>query len=196
MKKNKKAKYMMLGSDEVYSSLEDAVLFGSLSRTIENNKPMEEFKTQEELNECLKWWKDKLFLNDWIIKAKLCAPDDFAVDGRMGENSMVFENKESMIRILEKQYYPNDAIAIYCAEQTLVHELLHCKYNFLQNKGTYESIYVDVVEHQSLEQMAKSLIMAKYNLDFDYFRSQEVIRYGDSSLKTRRNAHERALWNK
>ena len=134
-------------------------------------KPIEEFKTQEELNECLKWWQSKLFLDSWIIKAKICEPCDFSVEGRAGENSMVFENKESMIRILDKKYFPDDAIAIYCAEQVLIHELLHCKYNFLLNKGTFESVYVDVMEHQLLEEMAKTLIMAKYNLDFDYFKN-------------------------
>lgn len=134
-------------------------------------KPIEEFKTQEELNECLKWWQSKLFLDSWIIKAKICEPCDFSVEGRGGENSMVFENKESAIRILDKKYFPDDAIAIYCAEHVLVHELLHCKYNFLLNKGTFESVYVDVMEHQLLEEMAKTLIMAKYNLDFDYFKS-------------------------
>ena len=40
--------------------------------------------------------------------------------------------------------------------------------------GRYEARYVDIIEHSLLEQMAKTLIMAKYDLPFDYFiESQE-----------------------
>lgn len=76
------------------------------------SKPIEEFKTQEELNQCLKWWQDKLFLNDWIIKAKVCLPEEFVNEDACGENSMIFQNKQAMIRILDKQYYPKDDISI------------------------------------------------------------------------------------
>lgn len=34
----------------------------------------EVFNSKEELQECLKWWKEKLFLTDWIIKARICGP--------------------------------------------------------------------------------------------------------------------------
>ncbi len=35
--------------------------------------------------------------------------------------------------------------------------------------GTYEGVYLDATEHQKLEEMAKSLIMAKYGVGYDYF---------------------------
>lgn len=34
---------------------------------------------------------------------------------------------------------------------------------------TYEGVYLDATEHQKLEEMAKSLIMAKYGVDYNYF---------------------------
>lgn len=37
----------------------------------------EVFNSKEDLNTCLKWWKEKLFLTDWIIKARICEPCDF-----------------------------------------------------------------------------------------------------------------------
>lgn len=53
-----------------------------------------------------------------------------------------------------------------------MHELLHCKYNILEvENDKYESVYLDVQQHVLLEQMAKSLIMTKYNLDFNWFRN-------------------------
>lgn len=133
------------------------------------NKPIESFESQEQLNECLKWWQEKLFLTDWIIIAYICEPDDFSVEGRCGENCMSFENKGCKIKILDKKFF-GKRIERYCAEKILVHELLHCKYNYLVSDGSYASVYLDVMEHQQLEQMAKSLIMVKYGLDFDYFR--------------------------
>ena len=98
----------------------------------------EVFNSKEELNDCLKWWQEKLFLTDWIIKARISEPCDFI------------------------------------NENVLVHELLHCKYNWLANESFYEGKYVDVMEHGLLEQMAKSLIMAKYDLILDYFNDTEV----------------------
>lgn len=137
------------------------------------SKPIEEFKTQEELNQYLKWWQDKLFLNDWIIKARIGRPEDFINEDACGENSMIFQNKQAMILILDKQYFPKDNISKYCAEQILCHELLHCRYNWMENRETYEGVYIDEMEHQLLEQMAKSLIMAKYDIGFDYFVGEE-----------------------
>lgn len=134
-------------------------------------RPIERFVSQDQLNECLKWWQEKLFLADWIIKANICAPEDFIGSNLMGENEFDMTNKSCMIRILNPKYY-GDRIMIYCAEKVLVHELLHCKYNWIANESSYEGKYVEVMEHGLLEQMAKSLIMAKYDLSLDYFISK------------------------
>jgi hypothetical protein len=56
-------------------------------------------------------------------------------------------------------------------ELVLVHELLHCKISILNNDiGTYEVDMTEYFYHSLLEQLAKSLIMAKYDLTFDYFK--------------------------
>ena len=36
-------------------------------------------------------------------------------------------------------------------------------------RATYEGVNLDATEHQKLEEMAKSLIMAKYGVDYNYF---------------------------
>lgn len=138
-------------------------------------KPIEEFENKERLAECLKWWKDKLFLGHWIIVAdvvdivKDCdgeEHDDFA-----GYNDFVYESMQSHIQIISKDSYKG-FLEKYCAEKILVHELLHCKYNWLSNRDSYEGVYVVTVEHSLLEQMAKTLIMAKYDLDMGYFAKE------------------------
>lgn len=127
----------------------------------------EEF-TPHELEYYTKWWQEKLFLTDWVVVSRLCAPDDFKEQGNCGENEFDLVNKSCVIRILDKKYY-GDRIMRYCAEKILVHELLHCKYNFVANDNSYEGVYFDTMEHALLEQMAKSLIMAKYDLPFEYW---------------------------
>lgn len=134
-------------------------------------KPIEEFKDKEELMECVRWWQHRLFLDGWIITANLVEPQDFINEDVCGECSFDMTNHCAVIRILEKRYYGEDRIMKYCAERILVHELLHCKYNWLTNANSYEGKYVDATEHGLLEEMAKSFIMAKYGLTFDYFKN-------------------------
>lgn len=133
-----------------------------------SSKPIEVFENQEQLNQSLKEWQNRLFLNDWIIKAYICEPHDFKEINVCGENEFDMTNKCCVIRILDPKYY-GERIMKYCAEKILVHELLHCKYNWIDNNDTYEGTYLDVSEHGLLEQMAKSLIMAKYGIGLDYF---------------------------
>lgn len=139
-------------------------------------KPIEEFKTQEELNECLKWWQHRLYLDSWLIEARIVDEiidlDGNADDSAVGYNTFVYESELSSIQILKREKF--DGMGKYCAEKILVHEILHNKQAWMQSEGnSYESAYLMVTEHKMLEQMAKSLIMAKYDLDFDYFKSGE-----------------------
>lgn len=85
------------------------------------------------------------------------------------QNGARKEELTSISGVLDKKYY-GDRIMKYCAEIILVHELLHCKMNWISNNDTYEGKYFDTVEHALLEQMAKSLIMAKYNVGLEYFK--------------------------
>lgn len=130
----------------------------------------EVFNSKEELNECLKWWQEKLFLTDWIIKAEVCKREKFkSEDMCAGENYFVTVNRCSLIHILEKEEYEKEnTIMKYCAEKTLLHELLHLKFAFAEVDQDEYTI------HALIEQMAKSLIMAKYNLTLDYFENGEV----------------------
>lgn len=133
-------------------------------------RPIEIFSSQDQIDECVKWWQEKLFLTNWIVKAEICPPDEFKVAESVGENVFDMVNQSCVIRILKPEFY-GERIMRYCAEKVLVHELLHCKYNWIYNESSYEGKYVDTIEHGLLEQMAKSLIMAKYNLTLNYFKS-------------------------
>lgn len=135
------------------------------------NSPIMEFTSIEQAYDCLQYWQEKLFLQDWTIKLLLCSPEDMNMQEVCGENVYQVENNCCVIKILKPEYY-GDRITKYCAEHILIHELLHCLYNWLERH--YDSIevaYYDTLEHARIEQMAKSLLMVKYNLKFDWFKN-------------------------
>jgi N-formylglutamate amidohydrolase len=131
--------------------------------------PIIEFKSQEQADKCLKEWQERLFLTDWIIVIRISEPHEFSMPERMGENEFQLINKTGVIRILNKKYY-GERITKYCAELTLIHELLHCKIDLFENNNTLEGIAWQTTQHQLIEELAKSLLMAKYNLKLDWFK--------------------------
>jgi len=138
------------------------------------SKPIIEFKTQEELDASLAEWQERLFLSDWIIKATLSDPGTLAINGERvyGINEYQAAIKVASVRIERLTDDTKDRIAIGCQELTLVHELLHCKFLFTDNTpSTTEGGFMGLAEHQLIEQMAKSLIMAKYGIKFDWFKN-------------------------
>lgn len=136
--------------------------------------PIVEFTSLEQAYNCLKEWQERLFLQDWIIKLKLAEPEDMDLKDVCGENVYQIENKCCVIKILKPEFY-GDRIVKYCAEEILIHELLHCKYNWVERDyNSIEVAYFDILEHSLIEQMAKSLLMTKYNLTLDWFKNFEI----------------------
>lgn len=125
------------------------------------SEPIKVFKNLKQAEACLKEWQEKLFLNDWIIEIKL----DQDLEESSGNVCYNYILKEAYINMSKPT--PER----YCAELILIHELLHLKYDlFREERKTYEETFVEMNEHMRVEQMAKSLLMAKYNLKFDWFK--------------------------
>lgn len=132
-------------------------------------EPIIEFTDDEQMKESLKEWKHRLFLDDWLINIKKA--DRNKIDNDDGQVKFNVVCKTATIFLAHPDDITKESIEKCCQEQILVHELLHLKYNWLVNEDTYESKYLDTVEHTLLEQMAKSLIMAKYNIGFEWFQN-------------------------
>ena len=136
--------------------------------------PIMEFESDQQLQETLEYWKKILFLQDWTIKGRLVDRPLFDCNEVecVGTNDFQVAGRCSMIRIVKPDDDIRSRIVKYCAELTLVHELLHCKYNWtLKSTDSIEYAYYDTLEHGLIEQMAKSLIMAKYSLPFEWFNN-------------------------
>lgn len=141
-----------------------------------NFNPINQFISQEQLDECLKEWQHRLSLNDWLIKASLIDSDkEFAnpSEGKHGECHCQPDSNRAMILIKKHDDKTTEEwIEKQPDEIVLVHELLHCKIDLIKNDNTMEGAYYGLMQHKLLEEIAKALIMAKYNLTLDWFKGK------------------------
>ena len=134
------------------------------------------FKNLAEMKACMEEWQHILFLDNWYIEARLV--DDLRDQG--GEECWGLNIHEQVGRVATisvrkfRAGEDDQAPKKYCAEQILVHELLHCYYNWLQKDyKDHAAAFYDVKDHQQLELMAESFILAKYNLKRDFFYNKK-----------------------
>ena len=137
-----------------------------------SKKPIMEFENIEQAYECLAEWQTRLFLNDWLIKICLC-DEEVHFEGEKQAGIIDFKQsiKTARIDLSPHNEENNSGVLKFCHEKVLVHELMHLKINFACVPSTCEEAYFASAEHALIEQMAKSLVMAKYGLDFSWFKN-------------------------
>lgn len=147
-------------------------------------KPINVFKSDEEFQKCAKDWQHKLFLDNWFIEFELTTDKLYQETNLLwGYNSYYFENCSAAITVfngekLELDDGFGDSFSKNIAELTLVHELLHIKFEYVNDPdviGDISQVHQSLL-HQATEAMAKSLIMTKYNLEYDYFKDNTIVR--------------------
>ena len=114
-------------------------------------------------NELLEEWQERLGLMDWCIVLRInVKQDDFEGEEPVaGQTKWQNTSKTAVIKVLDEKLY-GDRIIAYDFERILVHELLHIKFNILQQDPfNYETTVFDEFQHQLIEDMAQALIMAK-----------------------------------
>lgn len=128
------------------------------------------FDSTDEMLGCLNEWKTVLGLSDWWIAGRICSKEDMNLEDCAGESEVQYVNRCGMVSILRKEDMPDDCIIKQPQEMTLIHELLHFK--FVGFTGEHlEQEFFALSQHQLLEDMAKALYMAKYNLNWNWFIS-------------------------
>ncbi len=113
---------------------------------------------EDQLQEKLKLWQERLRLQDWIVSVKIVRRREMQPD-RQGEIEFNLYNKVAMISILEPIDY--DDWGKQDMEDTLVHELLHLhlagiNFHFGKNNDVYE-----MLEEQAIESIAHGLIQTE-----------------------------------
>lgn len=131
------------------------------------------FDSMDELAEVQKDWQRRLGLTDWWIASTICAREDMELQDAAGESEVLWTNKCGTISLLRREDLPGDLLVKEPQELTLIHELLHFKF-FPHEAHGLEGAYYEAMQHQLLEELAKALYMAKYNLKWDWFIPEEV----------------------
>lgn len=117
-----------------------------------------------------------MFLNDWTIKIDLLDEIEMPEQNCFGFNHYYSTNKACNISIKKMHNTDKDLLEKPCHELVIIHELLHCKpllTHWAKNEHSASACYLEQAEHTMLEQMAKSLLMAKYNINFEWFKNFE-----------------------
>ena len=114
-------------------------------------------------NELLEEWRERLGLMDWCIVLRInVKQDDFEGEEPVaGQTNWQNTSKTAVIKVLDEKLY-GDRIIACDFERILVHELLHIKFNILQQDPfNHETTVFDEFQHQLIEDIAQALIMAK-----------------------------------
>lgn len=145
-----------------------------------NNTPILEFKNNKEFQKYCKFYQHFLFLDDWFIKFKMVdkidLPDNNDNYVRIdGQCLFDFNSKSAVISIVNKSLYDEEINSRTVVECVIIHELLHLKVEYWKNSlsiSDNEDMF-GLLNHQYMEQMAKSILMLRYNLDYDYFMGED-----------------------
>lgn len=136
-----------------------------------NNKPVEIFKNNEELNTYLKEWQRKLYLDTWSIRAILSNDEKLAL---ICSGDIEFErtHESAIINIYNKFDSSDPRFNVKVPQElTLVHELLHISFNLDEKYETIEQKEYYDYYHNLLNKMAKALLAEKYRFDRDWFKN-------------------------
>jgi len=118
---------------------------------------MERILTEKQLREISKYWIAVLGLTDWNIAININHKGDMELTCVAGEVSYSFVEREVQIRILHPDDYVGGPAFLQDMEKTLVHELLHLKFDHVCHpKGDLNKHH-----HQLLNDMAVALLRVR-----------------------------------
>lgn len=129
-------------------------------------------KDKNELHELVKEWQKRLGLDDWFIGVTFADQSEMSDPNWGGESDVQWVNKVGTIKIVNKEYIPNDLLIKQPQEEMLIHELLHFKFIAFEEKTREESVF-EMMQHQLIETLARALYSAKYNLDKSWWINED-----------------------
>lgn len=142
-------------------------------------KPIEVFKSDEEFQKIAKDYQHKLFLDNWSIEFNLTEDTMYENDMELwGYCAYNFDNSYATIYVYNKKTVRDgDCQSRNCAELTLLHELLHIKLEYISDADTVGELSpLEIsLRHQAVETMAKSILMFKYDVPYEYFKGTAIL---------------------
>lgn len=116
--------------------------------------------TQEQLQEKLVYWQEKLRLQDWILSVRIVRAKEMNAEYAAQVN-WVLSKKMASIYILDQIDYPDDCMGERDMENDLVHELLHLHFAPLSDHFSNNSDIYSTFEEQAIESISFGLIEAE-----------------------------------
>lgn len=105
--------------------------------------------------EYLTYYKNLLGLSDWNIVCKIKHAEDMELDSVQGEVKYSMVGKYAVISILDCDDWDNDDFS-QDEEKTLVHELLHLRFDLIEVGKNMDTLY-----HQLLDDVSKAIVNAR-----------------------------------
>lgn len=104
-------------------------------------------------------WQKRLRLMDWGLEVKYALPRDFKTNEHIGSCCPSPAHKTARIQILPKhmQFPPEDSVNPRSEENTLVHELLHIHFAFLDD-WVDEDPLREIALEQAINAIADALV--------------------------------------
>ena len=130
------------------------------------------FDNEHELLDVVHEWQERLGLSDWYIAARICKREDMNLEDCAGESEVQFLHKCALVSILRKEDLPNDLLIKQPMEETVIHELLHCRFISFDEHSREDAVF-EIMQHQLLNDMARALFITKYNLSPDWFIAEK-----------------------
>jgi len=119
--------------------------------------------TQEQLQERLEYWQDKLRLKDWRISVTKVRAYVMKGDYE-GKVSALHCNKQAAISILhEDDFNSEDGLCVMDMEATLIHELLHIHTRLINKPNDEGEDEYCMFEEQAIESITSALIALERN---------------------------------
>lgn len=110
------------------------------------------------MKDLLKEWQHILHLDDWVIVLyDNCNPSDMNEQNNAGECNYDELHKCASILLIDKKYY-GKRLKPYDKEKTLVHELLHIKFWFIDRS---DNLLQNRMVHNLIDEMAVALVSVK-----------------------------------
>ena len=124
-----------------------------------------------DMRKCGEKWANVLGLSDWTISYVLSDKESEGLE--LGHNDYDFDSKTSVITIYKT---PKSDFFNVFQEETLIHELLHCKFPIDYVDGDYYGKRCADLQHQVVNDMARALFMTKYGWSMRDYKKQVIKR--------------------
>lgn len=121
---------------------------------------MSKIFSQEQLEESLRYWQERLRLQDWIIEVRIVRAREMSRDCAAQVN-WTLSKKMATIQILDQVDYPPDCMGSRDMENDLVHELLHLHLAPINDHFGEGSPVYSTFEEQAIESITSGLINAE-----------------------------------